>query len=288
MKKLLILTNPESLNLKLLYDNNYVQDNYEIIEINHFDILQLTKEEIITSTRTILLSKIDLIWFEFDWDLNDPNRNTHHFSKLLYTYHGNKFVYNAKTLQLFHPFFDSKLFNAAFLDYHNLPHPNTQSISAQSDLDSIRYPKVLKKDMSGRARSVQLVRSRQDLTMLCDDHSYVIQDLIDVKTEMRVVVLGTKVIGAVDRSTKFNGFDTGKVKVLGQTKIISNDAITVSQKVAKYLQSDLVGLDIVIDADDKAWVIEFNIGASLKEFIKHTGIDIIMKLFQNAEIHNHL
>lgn len=281
MAKLLIISNADSRNTQLICDNRYVQDNFAIDIINNLDITGVTPDGIVTVGKTIAIDDVDALWLEFDWDLENPDRTSQHFTKLLYTYHGEKFVYNLKTLQLFHPFYDSKIFNAAFLSYHDLPHPRTKKLTGESDLRGMPFPQVLKKDMSGRARDVKIVASPKDLTTeQASSGQYVLQELLAIAEEFRVVVFEGRVLGAVIKSTKFNGLNDQKVRVVGKAERLAPAVGTACEQLAQHLQADLVGIDAAVDRHGNPWIIEFNIGATLEGFMRETEIDVIAMLFE--------
>ncbi len=170
------------------------------------------------------------------------------------------------------------MFVANLLRYADLPHPKTHLLSDEAELS--QDLQVVKKRFSGRARDVYLVRKTTELEQKVLDHArdYIVQEYIDIAEELRVVMYHGEVVVAVRKSSKFKDGVAGRVFIIKERYDLDAEQTKICLATAEAIESELLGIDLAIDKAGNNWIVEFNIGASLREFRKATGIDLIADL----------
>ncbi|VUD67576.1 Ribosomal protein S6--L-glutamate ligase [Thalassocella blandensis] len=144
----------------------------------------------------------------------------------------------------------------------NLPvtriHGNTAE-KAELLWDTFATPFVAKIPKSSMGEGVFLIESRRDWQAYCEktDTLYV-QEFLPIDRDLRLVVVGEKVVSAYWRLQSSNGFHNnvarGGVVALGD---IPPDAIVLVEYVAKTLGIDHAGFDVAM-VDGFPYLLEFN------------------------------
>jgi hypothetical protein len=149
--------------------------------------------------------------------------------------------------------------------------PKFRHFSAPGEVRVNAFPVMLKKRISSRGKGIYIIRNQQELERFLSEHDiddFLIEDVIGVEKDIRVLMIGREVAGAVYRRirTKDNhGYEGIGVKVMGGFDVpgdIRKRAAEISEKIG----SDFCGLDFAIDRSGNAWLMECNISPQFVAF----------------------
>ncbi|MEM6997939.1 MAG: YheC/YheD family protein, partial [Patescibacteria group bacterium] len=274
MKKLLFLANDSSTTKTMLEEHEWLKEHFELLALNYSAITAIKPEKVVFSDFEILIDTVDYIWLEYDWDAANANNNYSHFTGLILDNWPEKLIIYRDVMRRFYPIYDSKMFNATFLDMVGLPHPRTVLCDVSGALD-YSYPLVLKEDISGMAKGVSLVHNPTELEKLVSDRKMIVQELKNFEKEFRVLTVNHQVIGSVERTSKYTDGGNRRLVNIDREHELSDAVIDICERLSRELTADLLGIDIGIDKDGYPWVIEFNVSPNFKRFCEITGIDVV-------------
>lgn len=135
-------------------------------------------------------------------------------------------------------------------------------------IEKLGLPLVAKELYSQRGIGVSLIKNKQDFEKLLEenpDKKFMFQKFVDKKEEFRVLVLGEK-IGAFERKTSTDPNEFRNNVCLGAKEDfidiseMSEDMKYISIKSAKVLNIEIAGVDVIVDREDKPWILEVNRG----------------------------
>lgn len=182
---------------------------------------------------------------------------------------------------------------------NHLPIPKTIFAGSPNSLSEIirhvKFPLVAKENRGRQGRNVHLVKNKAELRRFfsenislkktLDSPSYLFQEFIPCDSDIRVVVVGNKVLGAIERrsekKTEFrhNVALGAKVRQIPVTAEIRNLALAAA-RVARY---EFAGVDLIRHkGTGKLFILEVNRSPEFDGFMKATGIDVpleVMKFF---------
>lgn len=171
-----------------------------------------------------------------------------------------------------------------FAQLLGIPAVPTKKIATVSEIDA--FPVVLKTVDGHGGTQVELCHSPNHANTFLQEHAsktIIAQTYIEANaTDVRVFMLGTKVIGAVKRIGAANSFKSNFT--LGGTVEkyeLNNEQLAHVQKIAKALKSDYIGIDFLLPSSNN-WVfneIEDPVGA--RSYFATTGQDIAIPIMQH-------
>lgn len=206
------------------------------------------------------------------------------------------------------PLFDTALYNSHTISkIHDLlcfklngfPVPKTVFLQNQDGADEVlkelKFPIVAKENKSRFGFNVHLLKTKKKLLEFIKKNSsrkktlgcklYQFQEYIPADFDVRVIVLGGKVVGAIERrSTKPNEFRHnlslgGIAKKIELTKEMKALAVNA----ASALNYEFAGVDLIVNRDTgRLYILEVNRSPGFEGFMKATGIDVpgeLMKFF---------
>jgi len=168
-----------------------------------------------------------------------------------------------------------------FGDIARMPRFSHFSTPEEVRVDS--FPVIIKKRISSRGRGIYIIKSQQELERFLREHDiddFLIEDIIDIDKDIRVLMIGREAAGAVYRRvrTKDNhGYEGIGVKVMGSFDVpedIRKKAAEISEKAG----SDFCGLDFAIDKSGREWLMECNISPQFVAFENAMKSDAAGKL----------
>ncbi len=178
----------------------------------------------------------------------------------------------------------NKLLTHLVLEQHNVPMPKTyvsSTVEAAKDLlKKVNFPIVMKFPEGTQGKGVMFADSISSGASLLDalsalNQPFIIQEFVETGgTDIRALVVGDKVIGAMRRRAKkeekrANIHAGGS----GEAVLLDRKAINLALDTAKALGSDVCGVDI-LENPLGAVVIEANISPGLQGLSKVSTIDI--------------
>lgn len=181
-----------------------------------------------------------------------------------------------------HPSYEDKLFQ------HNLfgekiPMPKFYHLSSADKIEINSFPVIAKKRISSRGKGIYIFNTKDEIEMFFNKNSisdYVFEEYIDIGKDIRIIIIGDEIIGAVERSLRikkrgeYNGIG---VRVLGKYNL-PEEIKRKSVQVAKMIKCDLCGIDFAIDKKGKEYFVECNISPQFNSAERVLGINIAEKL----------
>jgi len=113
-----------------------------------------------------------------------------------------------------------------------------------------------------------------------DPGKYMLQEYLDLEKDIRVVVLGNKILGSINRKVNLKrnkGYQGIKVKASGKCSI-PKETEKACIKISKKIGSDFCGIDIGIDKKGSAYFMECNISPQFISSEKTLSMNIAEKL----------
>lgn len=149
------------------------------------------------------------------------------------------------------------------------------------------YPKIIKKNLSSRGRDVYKVGSGDDVRAIFDQgyfaRTMLLQPFLKIGQDLRIIVVGGKVIGAMKRIAQEGQYLTN----FSQGGIVENynikgdpKALEIATKTAKHFDLDYVGVDLMMAEDGEWKVLEINRSCQFQGFEASTKINVPEKVIQ--------
>lgn len=169
---------------------------------------------------------------------------------------------------------------------NNLPMPKTFLYHHEDQFADATFPMVMKGITSGQGANVFKVRSYDDVRTVLEETgkgltSFLFQEFINYVMDLRLVVVGDEVVGAMRRIPGENEFRAnfslgGDVEKFEPTEEMKALAI----KAAKVSDLDISGVDILVDAEGKLYLLETNRNPGFKGIAQAIGEDVTDKVVE--------
>lgn len=151
----------------------------------------------------------------------------------------------------------------------------------QAESYDFKYPVICKHDRGFQGRSVKKLDNRDQLLKQLYKIEeiklgmWVWQDYLPLKWDIRVIVIGGKVLGAMRRSAQGEEFRSNfSLGGAVEKWELSDEDKNIAQKVAEVCQLDYCGVDIMKDEMGNSYVLEVNRQCQFQGFEKSTGINV--------------
>jgi ribosomal protein S6--L-glutamate ligase len=149
---------------------------------------------------------------------------------------------------------------------------------------------IIAKDVDGRqGKNIYLLKSKAALNSFLsktDVGGYLFQETLSAREDIRVIVIGNQVIGAMKRIAPKGDFRSN-IATGGRSENyspISDEIRRAAIKAAKIMDIDFAGVDIMIN-NGKPYILEVNRTPQFKAFLKTTGINPAKPLISFIEKH---
>lgn len=178
----------------------------------------------------------------------------------------------------------------------NLPMPETYFAAKISEtkefLKTLNYPMILKLPTGTHGKGVIFTDSAVSAKSMVDaldifKQPVIVQDYINIKSDLRIIVAGDSIIGAMKRIAKggeirANAHQGGDAEPFVVTPRIKD----ISLKAAKKLKAGICGVDI-IESDYGPLVLEVNTSPGLQKITevtkKNIAEEIVKYLYENTK-----
>lgn len=164
-----------------------------------------------------------------------------------------------------------KIKQAEILEKHQLP--------AISTLKKPSFPAILKAEFGSHSRRVIKVKSQEEANKAIKSYSgkWFYQPLIKSPVYWRVIILGGKSLGIMERETSKRFFKSGE----GRRPSIAQKRIeSLAIKAAQVFQAEFAGVDLLADRE-KLMVIEANRSPQFQIFEKLTRIKVAEEIIRH-------
>ena len=180
-----------------------------------------------------------------------------------------------------------KLYTSQILAQNNIPHPKTMLVKNPVDVNyvekKIGFPIVVKTLTGTHGKGVQLSEDKRNFTQLMDmveqfnaDFNIILQEFIidSYGKDLRVIVVGGKVIGAMKRESVDGDFRANITRG-GEAKPIDIDEQMeyLSLESTKLLGLDISGVDLLFDGNSYK-ICEINSSPGFQGMEKYTTIKV--------------
>ena len=192
---------------------------------------------------------------------------------------------------------DDKGLTALYLENHSIKMPKTilapftyQNIGytnydfLDNVIKQLSFPFIVKENKGSFGQQVYLVSNKQELLHLMQKigtKNILFQEFIQSSfgRDVRLYVIGKKVVLSVKRIAQNGDF---KANVSNGGTMVpftpSKEFIEMAQKVARILDVDFAGIDLLFDENEKPIFCEINSNAHFKNVYKATGVDLSILL----------
>ena len=168
-----------------------------------------------------------------------------------------------------------------------LPVPRTAYFAHASQkealLDALAPPVVVKLLSGSQGVGVNLAESREAASALLDtllhlQHEAMVQEFLPGRSDLRVIVLGDRVLAAMERRASAQDFRSN-LHCGGQARawdlgVLDAQVQELSRRASAALDLDFAGVDLMRAADGSLRVLEVNPVPSLEGIEKATGVDV--------------
>lgn len=259
-----------------LYKQSSIKKGINLELIKHNDVYCLIQNNC-THLKAKLSIKPDFVLF-----LNKDITLARHLKKLGYN------LFNSiRNME----YCDDKSLTYQALADNNIPIPKTifspVATTSTQDVDinfldfiekELGFPIIMKKIYGSFGKQVYLANDREELltkrkNIIHSFHLYQECITTSIGRDVRIYVVGNKVVASILRTngTDFRATTHGaKMELYTPNKEFENLAI----KVAKLLQADFCGIDILFGENDKPIISEANSSAYIKSIYDYTRINI--------------
>lgn len=155
-------------------------------------------------------------------------------------------------------------------------------------LSETRYPFIAKNKLGSHGDSVYKITCKEDLDNVLIKHrkaDLLFQEFQNSGFDLRVIVLGDRVLGIMKRTPKKGEFlsNYSQGGEIEQLRINSEELIIIEQiaiKTAEHFTLDYVGVDLMMGNDGKWKVLEVNRACQFKGFEMATGVNVPKELMK--------
>ncbi len=183
-----------------------------------------------------------------------------------------------------------------------LPVPKTLFPQSETDANTIvrelGFPIVAKEDRSRQGKEIHLLKTKKELQeflqRVASPHknlstfSYEFQEFIPADFDVRVLVIGGKVVGAIERRSPIPGEFRHNVSLGAVAREIEISAEMKRQalEAARVLHYEFAGVDFITNKNTgEAYLLEVNRSPGFEGFMKATGIDVPERLMSFFALH---
>lgn len=149
------------------------------------------------------------------------------------------------------------------------------------------YPVIVKESYGSMGKGVYKADDRAELLSIMDKvktKPHLFQEYVDVKkgVDVRVIVVGGKAVGAMERCNEKDFRSNVGAGGTGKKIELPLEFKTVAEKVAKILELDYCGVDLLYGKDLRPIVCEVNSNAFFEEFEKATGVNVALSFAKHV------
>ncbi len=187
---------------------------------------------------------------------------------------------------------DTKIEQILRCRINNLPVPTTYYSPNYEELlgmtDSLKWPLVLKIVDTHRGIGVFLVNSKEEVRKYFEEkgenrkRDFLLQERVDYVKDYRIIVIGGKVLGAIERIAHTGEFRSN-ISLGGRAKKVEKidpKLIEIAEKAANVMHIDIAGVDVIEDKLGNYFIIEINRSPQTKGFEEATGIGTLDAVFK--------
>jgi len=151
------------------------------------------------------------------------------------------------------------------------------------DQIDITLPAIVKKRISSRGKEIYLLDSAKEVEEFARERNlsdYFFEEYMNVKKDIRIIVINGNVIGAVERRRRIK--ISGNYRSIG-VKVVKGynpqeEMIEKAILVSRIIKSDFCGIDFAIDEKKRLYLLECNISPQFVSFERILNLNVAEKL----------
>jgi len=186
------------------------------------------------------------------------------------------------------PKYEDKLFQNTFFSKHKIKMAKFYHILNLKELDTLKFPLIIKKRVSSRGKEVFLAKSISSAKEFFENRNipdYIFEEYITLDKDYRIVIINNKIICAVLRKINIHPGKLNRIGVkVGVKTSIPYNIKKMALKIAKLIECDFSGIDIFAGKDNEAYFGECNISPQFSSFERNTKVNvagILMDIIKN-------
>ncbi|MFA4817815.1 MAG: RimK family alpha-L-glutamate ligase [Parcubacteria group bacterium] len=176
-------------------------------------------------------------------------------------------------------FISSKIYEASRMAQNKINHPRTwQAVSFSSYkkiLKQISFPVIAKPVYGQKGQGIEKFKTAKEYLSFFSKNpkGYLIQEFLNIDGDIRVFIVGNKVLGAMKRHLVPGDFRSNASLGARTEKIpLTKELKTLALKAAKTMDYEIAGVDI-LEYKKKFYVLEINSSPQWQKFKEVTGIN---------------
>lgn len=152
--------------------------------------------------------------------------------------------------------------------------------------NELSYPFIIKKSYGSLGKGVYLVNNRIELIQTLEKVKtmpHLLQEFIKASygKDIRIIVIGNKVIGAMLRQSENDFRSNIAVGGCGMRFIPPKPLKEMAEKISKILKLDYCGIDFLINENGEYFICEVNSNAFFLRFEQTTNINVALKYVEH-------
>jgi len=209
--------------------------------------------------------------------LRDPYNTNYDYSfftkKILEKYYKNMLLDRERYSGF--PLCEDKLFQADLFMELGITTPET--FLGRNINRLLKFPVIVKPRIGSRGRGIRIYYKPKEMETFFaekDPLGYIVQKYHKAKSEYRILILGHKVLGVVDKHIYLKEKGKIGVRVKGAVENIPGKIQQDCIKITKKLKADFVGVDVILADDGKYYFLEANLSPQFGKFAKTAKINV--------------
>lgn len=172
------------------------------------------------------------------------------------------------------------------------PYAKTFAITSPASLlimlDQVSYPLIVKKSISSKGKGVFRCTTKNDVLNLLKDENLKVGDLlfqeyIDYSGDVRVFVVGNKILGAMRREPQVGQWKGNVAQGANAYPVeITDEVRKLALDVVRLQHAEIRGVDIMLPKSGPV-LIETNSAPQFKAFESSTGVNVAKEIVQYIE-----
>lgn len=149
----------------------------------------------------------------------------------------------------------------------------------------IKFPVIIKPRIGSRGRGIRIFNEFKEMKSFFaekDSLDYIVQKYHKANKEYRILILGHKILGMIDKYIHLK--EGGKVGVK-TNKVVNDLPVKIKQdatRITKELKADFVGVDVIHAEDGEYYFLEANLSPQFNGLARATGINVARKIISSV------
>lgn len=175
-------------------------------------------------------------------------------------------------------FLSGKIFEAKIFSKCGINYPEIKQAMEISEWKKIiekeKYPVIVKPIDGRRGMGIEKINSKKEARdfFTANPRGYFLQKYYPIKADIRILIVGNRVIGGFRRFIKKGEFKSNIHETPAEKIVISKEMRLLALKAAKSLDCEIAGVDI-FEYKGKLYVLEVNFSPQWQKFKKVTEIN---------------